>query len=154
MPSDSAGTAAGPVGGSTPFGRTLPISKLRAVPPVLRLRLKSLRISTSSQLLAAAGGAAERERFAANAGLDPDILLQVVRRADLARVHGIGAVFGAMLEAIGVVDLASLAACDPATLHAALQAHNHAERVARRAPTPDEVAGWIEAARRLPRLVT
>jgi hypothetical protein len=49
-------------------------------------------------------------------------------------------VFGLMLEDLGVRDVPALAARDPAGLHARLFAHNREERLARRSPTPGEVA--------------
>ena len=127
----------------------LPVSKLRGVPQMARVRLKSLRITTCGQLLAAAATPVGRERLAAATGMDPALLLQLVRRADLARIKGIGTVFGLMLEALGVDDVGRLARQDATALHRALLGFNQAERLARRSPTPGEVAEWVEAARNM-----
>ena len=86
--------------------------------------------------------------------MDPDALLALVRRADLARVDGVGTVFGLMLEELGVIDVPALAAQGAAGLHARLAAYNREERLARRAPTPEEVEGWVRQARALPPLVS
>lgn len=131
-------------------GHRLPVSKLRGVPLTARVRLKNLRITTCGQLLAAAAMPAGRERLAAATGIDPALLLQLVRRADLARVKGIGTVFGLMLEALGVEDVGRLAQQNAAVLHQALRSLNQAERLARRSPTPEEVAEWIAVARTTP----
>ena len=131
----------------------LPISKLRGLTAPLRTALKRRGITTCPQLLRAAGRAADRDRLAREAGTDPAALLALVRRADLARVGGIGVVFGLMLEELGVPDAAALAARDPADLHARLRRHNDEERLARRAPTAEEVEGWVRQARDLPRLL-
>ena len=72
---------------------------------------------------------------------------------DLARVGGIGQVFGLMLEDLGVRDTRALAAQNPAELHARLRAHNREERLARRSPTPGEVEDSVGQARALPGLV-
>lgn len=133
---------------------SLPLSKLRGVPSRLRVLLKRRRITSCEQLLRAAGRAEQRRRLAADVGADPELLLELVQRADLARIKGIGAVFGMMLEDLGIRDIQTLAAEDPALLHARLKAYNMRERLARRAPTPEEVADWVEEARRLPPLVT
>src|SRR5690242_15018299 len=109
-----------------------PIAKLRGLTVPLRAALKRRRITTCEQLLRAAGRAADRDRLAREAGTDPDALLALVRRADLARVDGIGVVFGLMLEELGVPDVAALAAQDPADLHARLRRYNREERPARR----------------------
>ncbi len=131
----------------------LPISKLYGVPTRVRLALKVQRITTGPQLLAAAGSAVDRQALAARARIDLDQLEELVSRADMARVNGIGVVFGLMLEQLGVRRVADLAACDPGELHRRLRDHNQAERLARRSPTPEEVTVWVTQARALPTLV-
>lgn len=133
---------------------SLPLSKLRGLSTLLRVALKARRITNCDQLLAAAAAAAPRGRLCADAGLDEAMLLSLVRRADMARVNGIGAVFGMMLEELGVVDVASLAVADPRRLHDRLRGYNEQERIARRSPTPAEVDAWVAQARRLPRLLS
>jgi predicted flap endonuclease-1-like 5' DNA nuclease len=132
----------------------LPISKLRGVPPAARLKLKGRRITTCAQLLLAAAKAEQRAILAAATGIDPVTLRGLVQRADMARIKGIGTVFGLMLEDLGVVCIEQLARQQPGTLHDALRRYNLVERLARRSPTPEEVASWIADARRLPILVT
>jgi predicted flap endonuclease-1-like 5' DNA nuclease len=133
--------------------RALPISKLRGLMLPVRAALKRHGITTCERLLRAAGRADDRERLAREAGTDPDILLALVRQADLARVGGIGTVFSLMLEDLDVHDVPALAAQDPVWLHARLRRHNERERLARRAPTPEEVDDWVRQARALPVLV-
>jgi len=132
----------------------LPISKLRGVPHHVRFKLKSQRITTCGQLLAAAAEARARAALAESTGIERETLLRLVRRADIARISGIGTVFGLMLEEVGVVDVAGLAANEAPQLHAALRAYNLEERLARRAPTMDEVIDWVTVARSLPIIVT
>lgn len=145
-----------PHGGATEATASyaLPISKLHAVPYRARLALKVHRITTCEQLLTAAGSAAARAKLAEAAQLPLDVLDSLVRRADMARVHGVGVVFGLMLEELGVGDVESLAGCDPVDLHERLRHYNHAERRARRSPTPEEVTAWVSQARSLPVIVT
>ncbi len=140
--------------GEPPQPGPLPLSKLRGVPNRLRVLLRRRRITNCEQLLRAAGKADLRHRLAADLGVDAELLLKLVQRADLARIKGIGAVFGMMLEDLGIRDIQTLAAEDPALLHARLKAFNMRERLARRAPTPEEVAAWVEKARHLPSLIS
>jgi predicted flap endonuclease-1-like 5' DNA nuclease len=145
-----------PVGlgpGPTPV-QPLALSKLRGLTLPVRAALKRRGIATCERLLRAAGRAGDRDRLAREAGVDPGELLALVRRADLARVDGIGTVFGLMLEELGVHDVPVLAAQGPADLHARLRRHNEEERIARRAPTPEEVERWVAQARSLPALVS
>jgi len=135
-------------------GLGLPVSKLRGLTLPVRAALKRRGIVTCGRLLRAAGGAQDRARLAREAGIDPDALLALVRQADLARVDGLGTVFGLMLEDLGVRDVPALAAQSPAELHVRLFAHNREERLARRSPTPGEVESWVAQARSLPVLVS
>ena len=134
--------------------QSLPLSKLRGLTPPLRTALKARRITNCDQLMAAASTARARRRLCAEASIDAEALLRLVRRADMARVNGVGAIFGMMLEELGIIDVAKLAAADAAVLHERLRRYNHDERIARRSPTPEEVASWIEQARGLPRLLS
>jgi predicted flap endonuclease-1-like 5' DNA nuclease len=132
----------------------LPISKLRGVPFQARVALKVRRITTCNQLLAAAAVAEDREALARATKIAPEILADLVQRADMARVNGIGAVFGLMLEELGIHDVQTLASQDAETLHEQLRGYNRRERLARRSPTPEEVSDWVGQARRLPTLLT
>ena len=132
----------------------LPLAKLRQVPPLLKAALKSRSITTCDQLLAVAGQFDDRAALAHAARIAPDQLTELVRRADLARVKGVGTVFGRMLEDLGIGEVAKLAHQKPGRLHARLHRYNAASQLARRSPTADEVADWIDQARRLPILVT
>ena len=131
----------------------LPIAKLHGVPAPVQRGLKALRITTCSQLLAAAGKLEEREALARSAHIVPELLLIIVQRADLARINGIGVRFGQLLEELGVLDVATLARQNPQMLHEQLQRLNTAERLTRRSPTPAEVEDWVSRARSLPILV-
>lgn len=133
---------------------SLPISKLRGVPLAVRIALKQRRITNCDQLLATAASADGRAALARAIALDDESMLIVVQRADMARVNGIGAVFGLMLEDLGVFCVADLAAADPVELHERLRRHNQAERIARRSPTPEEVQDWVAQARALPVIVS
>ena len=134
-------------------GYTLPISKLHQVPYRARLALKAHRITTCQQLLAAVGNAAARAALAKAAQIEPAVLDTLLRRSDMARVNGVGVVFGLMLEELDVHDVESLAGCDPPELHERLRQYNRSERRARRSPTPEEVSAWVAQARSLPVLV-
>lgn len=143
-------TACGP---GSAAGYALPVSKLRGVPATARMALKRQGINTCQRLLELAGKSAARRALAERTGIDGELLLRLVQRADMARINGIGAVFGMMLEDLGVRDVGTLARQDPVLLHQRLKELNTSERLARRSPTPEEVADWVAQARALPRLV-
>lgn len=136
-----------------PPAYALPVSKLRGVPASARAALKRQGINTCARLLERAGKVAGRQALARSSGVDPELLLRLVQRADMARINGVGAVFSMMLEDLGVRDTGVLARQDPLRLHAMLRELNGRERLARRSPTLEEVADWIAQARALGRLV-
>ena len=146
----AAGGSAGPEGDGA---MSLHVSKLRGISLDVRTKLKRQGVSYTHQLLREAGSPDRCRRLAARSGIDEASLARLVRRADLARIKGIGAIFADMLELIGVDRVASLAGHDPRRLYEVLHELNAAERFARRAPTRDEVADWVAQARALPRLV-
>jgi predicted flap endonuclease-1-like 5' DNA nuclease len=146
--------ASAPAGGFEDLGAmSLHVSKLRGISVDVRQKLKRQGISYTHQLLQAAGSAEQRRRLAQRSGVDEAGLLRLVRRADLARVKGVGAIFADMLEMIGVDQVTTLAEQDPLDLRARLHQLNAAERLARRAPTAEEVQQWTTQARALPRVV-
>jgi predicted flap endonuclease-1-like 5' DNA nuclease len=132
---------------------SLHVSKLRGISLEVRRKLKRQGISYTHQLLREAGSGEQRRQLAERSRIDEVALLRLVRRADLARVKGVGAIFADMLEMIGVDQVGTLAEQDPRDLRARLYQLNAVERLARRAPTLDEVEQWITQARSLPRLV-
>jgi predicted flap endonuclease-1-like 5' DNA nuclease len=133
--------------------RSLHISKLRGITDQVRIRLKRQGISYTDQLVEAAGRASGRRDLAARSGIEAATLGRLVCRADLTRIKGIGAIFADMLELLGVDEVATLVRQESADLHRRLHELNTVERLARRAPTPEEVQDWITQARSLPRLV-
>ena len=124
------------------------------MPPLVRAALKRRRITTCDQLLAAAGNYDNRAALAAATQIAPDQLIELVQRADLARVRGTGFVFSQMLRDLYVVDVKILADHKPATLYGRLRRYNRDTGTRSRAPTASEVTDWIEQARKLPKLVT
>ena len=118
--------------GTVPAQHTLPIGKLRGVEARVRSTLKVRRIRTCGELLDAAAMPDRRMELGRATGLDPEVILLLVQRADMARVNGVGAMFGLMLEELDVRDVQALAGRDPEQLHAALRDYNRHERIARR----------------------
>lgn len=132
---------------------SLPIGKLRGVSFEARLRLKRQRITRAQQLLHAAGPHDSRLALAQRTMIEPRVLQRMVCRADLSRLQGVGAVFGDMLEELHCATVQAVARQDPEDLHQRLQQLNNVERMARRAPTLDEVQRWVRQARDLKPLV-
>jgi len=107
-------------------------------------------IKSADDLLAAGKTPAARKALAAQVGVDPKELLEMLNRADLARVQGIGEVYSNLLENVGVDTIVELAKRVPANLHAKL-AEQAQKGDARRAPTLVQVENWVKQAKELGR---
>ena len=92
-----------------PVHLTKPLYRLCHMPSMVRTALKMRSITTCDRLLATVGRYEDRERFAHDARIPFNDLTILVRRADLARVRGLGWVFRSMLEDLDVADIATLA---------------------------------------------
>ena len=95
---------------------------------------------------------AGRKELAAKIAADPKEVLELVNRADLARVKGIGEVYSNLLENAGVDTVLELSKRVPANLHAKLLEQTQTGD-ARRAPTLAQVEDWVKQAKELGRAV-
>jgi predicted flap endonuclease-1-like 5' DNA nuclease len=113
-------------------------------------RLAAEGVKTSEALLEAGKTVVGRKELAVKVGADPKEILELVNRADLARIRGIGEVYSNLLENAGVDTVAELAKRVPANLHAKLLEQTQAGD-ARRAPTLAQVEDWVGQAKALGR---
>ncbi len=126
------------------------VREIRGLEATLAEKLVAGGIKTAEDLLAAGKTPAGRKELAAKVGSDPKALLEVLNRADLARVKGIGEVYSNLLENAGVDTIAELAKRVPENLLAKLVEQTQ-QGDARRAPTLAQVADWVKQAKALGR---
>lgn len=117
-------------------------------------KLEAQGVKTLSQLLAAAGSKAGRQDLAAKSGISEKLILEWVNRADLDRVKGVGSEYADLLEACGVDSVPELATRNAANLMAKMTEVNAAKKLVRNLPVESMVAGWIDHAKTLNRVVT
>ncbi len=116
--------------------------------------LAAAGIVTTDDLLRAASRRIDRDRIAAATGISAGQLLEWVNKADLMRLPGVGPEYSDLLEAAGVDSPAELAQRNPANLATTFQEVVAARPdIVRRVPGEAEVAGWIEEAKRLDKVV-
>jgi predicted flap endonuclease-1-like 5' DNA nuclease len=130
------------------------IEDLEGVGPVYGARLRAAGVQTTDDLLEKAGPAAGRRALAAAADIGPDLLLRWTNHADLYRISGVGSEYADLLEAGGVDSCPELAQRNAANLATTMAEANAARALVRRLPTEEVVAGWIEQAKKLPKVVT
>lgn len=115
-------------------------------------RLVAAGVKSAETLLEMGRTQAGRSDLAARAGVAPAAILELVNRADLARIRGIGEVYSNLLENAGVDTVVELTRRVGSHLHAKLLAQTQ-QGDARRAPTLAQVEDWIAQAKSLARAV-
>ena len=130
-----------------------PLSKLRGVSPELATRFRELGLTTTNQLLAVAGTPEGRELLAAQMNADVGLVLDLIKRADLLRIEGIGDVYVELLEEAGVDSARKLAMAQPESLYVELIKVNITNKVTQRPPTLSKVRRWVAQADQLPKIV-
>lgn len=130
------------------------IEDLEGVGPVLGAKLRAAGVQTTDDLLEKAGPAAGRRALAEATGIGVDQLLRWTNHVDLYRISGIGSEYADLLEASGVDSCPELAHRNAANLATTMAEANAARNLVRRLPTEEMIAGWIEQAKGLPKVVT
>lgn len=126
-----------------------PIGELRGSSDDLIAKLKEQHISDSDQLLEAGKTAAGRKSLAAACGCDTRTILELVDRADLARIKGVGGAYSDLLEKAGVDTVKELRNRRPDNLHAKILEINGDGQVTKQPPSADMVADWVAQAKEL-----
>ena len=130
---------------------TINVKSLRGITEAVTASLIEKGIRTSDQLLAATRDSKGRQELAQMVKTDVQAVLELANRADLARVKGIGSVYGDLLEQAGVDTVRELATRNAANLLQKISEINAAHNLAGRLPTLKQVQDWIEQAKSLPR---
>ncbi|MFQ5342708.1 MAG: DUF4332 domain-containing protein [Anaerolineae bacterium] len=130
----------------------LRIAELRGVTSQQVETLKAHGITNAGQLLDRASTPQGRRDLAEATGISSADLLEMVNRADLSRIHGIGRQYSHLLEDVGVDTCPELAQRNPANLHAALREAAAGSGI-KRPPTSQQVEDWVGQAKALPRAV-
>ena len=127
--------------------------ELRGVTADLHGRLREHGMQDSDQLLDVGRTLVGRKELASKTGADPKHILDLVNRADLARIRGIGSAYSNLLEEAGVDTVKELATRRADNLFAKLLEINAAKKLVGRTPTQQMVQDWISQAKELPKLV-
>lgn len=116
--------------------------------------LWELGFRTNDDILRRTASATDRKALSTEAGIEEPLLLDLARRADLARIKGIGNLYAVLLRQAGINTVQDLAAWDVEDLYKTVIKLNEQTRVARRIPKLVNVEQWIELAREMPPLIT
>ncbi len=117
-------------------------------------KLNTAGIVTTDDLLKEGATPAGRQALADKTGISLKLVAKWVSQADLFRVKGVGEEYAELILAAGVESVQALAQQDAAALHAKIVAINKEKDLVRQVPGASQVAGWVEAAKTLPALIS
>ncbi len=123
------------------------VSTIKGMTPDLAAKLKEQGITNTDHLLEASKTASARRALAQKVGVENSVLLELVNRADLSRIKGIGDAYANLLEEAGVDSVKELAHRTPANLHDKLVQVNTEKKTVPRPPSLDQVTTWVDEAK-------
>jgi predicted flap endonuclease-1-like 5' DNA nuclease len=128
--------------------------EIEGVGEVYAQKLESAGIRGTDAFLEMGATRQGRQEIAEKTGIDAGLILEWLNHADLMRIKGVGGEYSDLLEEAGVDTIAELARRNPDNLHEALTTINQQKKLVRQMPTRDQVAGWIDQAQKLPKVLT
>jgi predicted flap endonuclease-1-like 5' DNA nuclease len=129
------------------------IADVEGIGPVYAEKLKAAGVVTTDDLLERGAKPKGREELEKATGISHGKILEWVNHVDLYRLDGVGSEYSDLLEEAGVDSPLELSHRVPANLAAKIAEINEAKKLVRRVPTEAMVAGWIEQAKKLPKIV-
>jgi hypothetical protein len=116
-------------------------------------KLREVGVHSTSTLLKRGGNAKGRKKLAYAINIEEAKILKWVNHADLFRVRGLGSEYSDLLEAAGVDTVPELRQRNAGALYETLVKTNESKRLIHKLPTAEQVAGWVEEAKSLPRVI-
>jgi hypothetical protein len=115
------------------------------------IKLESRRIRNVEQLLIAGSTKAQRAALARETGISDDLLLELVKLSDLARLPGVKGIRARLYYDAGVDCVEKMAAWEPEALRVMVSAYVERTGFDGIPPLPKEVSSTIANARKLPK---
>ena len=110
-------------------------------------------VHSVEHLLAAGRTPDGRRSLSVQAGVTSRHIFGWVKRADLARIKGVGGEYADLLEAAGIHTVPDLADQSPTELRESLNKVNKSKRLVKRVPSISRIEQWVNEAKRLPKLI-
>jgi len=129
------------------------LETIEGIGPATTEKLQGAGVNSCEALLEAGGTKAGRAALSESTGISEKQILNLVHRADLMRVKGIGGEYSELLDVAGVDSVVELAQRNAKNLHETLEKTNAEKKLVRALPTESQVAGWIDFAKDLPRAI-
>jgi len=130
------------------------LKDIEGVAEVYAQRLQSAGVRTTEALLKQGATPQGRKEIAEKTGISHSLILEWVNHVDLFRIRGVQEEYADLLEEGGVDTVPELAQRNAENLYQKLVEVNQEKRLVRSLPSRQDVADWIEQAKRLPRVIT
>jgi predicted flap endonuclease-1-like 5' DNA nuclease len=124
---------------------------VEGIGPVYAQKLKDAGIGSTDTLLKVGSTPKGRQEIADKSGISHSLILEWVNHVDLFRIKGVHEEYADLLEEAGVDTVPELAQRNADHLFDALVKTNLEKKLVRKMPTKNQVANWIEQAKKLPR---
>jgi len=129
------------------------LTAIEGIGPAYAEKLKAAGVGSLDALLKAGATMKGRKELAGATGISDKLVLEWVNRADLFRISGIGEEYSDLLEKAGVDTVPELAQRNAENLYKKMVEVNQTKKLVRKLPTQEQIQGWIDAAKALPRVV-
>ena len=129
------------------------LTTIEGIGEALAKKLKDIGVGSTDSLLKKGATKQGRISISQACGIDEGRILKFVNHADLMRIKGVGGEYAEILEAAGVDSVPELARRNAANLADAMASANSAKKLVRAVPTKKRVAGWVNQAATLDRIV-
>lgn len=129
------------------------ITDIEGIGPANEVKLNESGIKSVEALLEAGKTKKGRDELATKTGISSKLILEWVNAADLFRLKGVSSQYAELLNAAGVDTVKELAQRNADNLHAKMVEVNSAKNLVRQTPSLDQVKGWVDQAKELPRVV-
>ena len=126
-----------------------PISMMKGINPELRESFYEAGVKYTQQLLDRGKTEFQREELAQQIGISTKALTELVGRADLMRLRGIGGDLSILLKEAGVLSCKALSEQNADRLHKRLGELHIGQKIAYHAPSRAQVRSWVNEAHSL-----
>lgn len=129
------------------------LSEIEGIGEAYEKKLVDAGITSIEDLLTKGSERKGRTVIAKKTAVAEKLILKWVNRADLSRIKGVSTQYADLLEAAGVDTIPELAQRNPDHLQVKMAEVNEEKKLVRKVPSPSQVHGWVEQAKKLPRIV-
>ena len=130
------------------------LTNIEGIGPAYEEKLKGAGIDSCEELLEKGATPTGRNEIISASGVSAILVLKFVNHADLCRIKGIGGEYAELLEAAGVDSVPELAQRNADNLAGKMGEVNESKKLVRALPSAKNVAGWVDQAKVLPKVVS